>query len=198
MLLHTRSLSPSPRSFLSGSLRTSYVLCEMKGVLIPISLLFVFVRRQRQLAALDPLTMRERSDTNKKFHYLRTWYNYTILCILITAYCGMISYNAAVAYYNLSRAGFYLQTILLALDTISLAVLIFVIARLHKRSREEVRLRRKAVEAGDMDVDRERYAAAYRAPVRLLRLFLVSPAMRTTTPSTMARRLMAMPAPPSP
>ncbi|KZV78190.1 hypothetical protein EXIGLDRAFT_784181, partial [Exidia glandulosa HHB12029] len=40
------------------------------------ALLFVFVRRRRSLAALDPLTMRERSDTNKKFRYLRTWWNY--------------------------------------------------------------------------------------------------------------------------
>lgn len=120
------------------------------------SLLFLFVHRRRALAELDPLSMRERSDTHKKFHYLRTWWNYTILVILVTAYCGMISYNVVARLGPLW--GVIVQTTLLALDTISLAALIFVVARIDKRWREERRLRSKAHEAGEFDSERDRWA----------------------------------------
>ncbi|EJD52734.1 hypothetical protein AURDEDRAFT_111318 [Auricularia subglabra TFB-10046 SS5] len=113
------------------------------------TLLFVFVRRRRLLAELDPLSARERNDTNKKFHYLRTWWNYVILIILMTAYCGMIAYNAATRWAK--PVGPIVQTVLLGLDTVAIAALIFSIARLHKRAREEARLRTKAIEAGEVD-----------------------------------------------
>ncbi|KAH7108199.1 hypothetical protein BKA62DRAFT_681401 [Auriculariales sp. MPI-PUGE-AT-0066] len=108
-------------------------------------LLLVFVRRRRSLTELDPQSARDRTDTNKRFHFLRSWWNYALLAILITAYCGMISYNAAASWFP---AAIVMQTVLLGLDTVALATLVFAIARLHKLAREEQRLRQKAGEAG--------------------------------------------------
>jgi len=108
-------------------------------------LLFVFVRRRRSLSELDPLSTRERVDSNKRFKFLRAWWNYTLLIVLITAYCGMIAYNAAAGWYPLSVV---LQTVFIGLDTVALSTLVFAIARLHKLAREEARLRSKAGEAG--------------------------------------------------
>lgn len=123
-----------------------------------IFLLFIFVRRRNALAQLDPLTMRERSDTNKKFHFLWTWWNYLILVILITAYCGVISFNVAGGIKL--TPGAIAQVAVVAIDIISLATLIFVIARTQKRSRAEARLRTKALEAGEIESRRDSFASA--------------------------------------